>query len=101
MGTDGLPLTAEGDARRHHAVICFRRAVSFPRFAMAAGERWSFVVYGKNRERLEKIRSGERFEFAGGLCLAEDVEILYEGPCGLQEAIAAGRVVPTRDGDEV
>lgn len=92
IGTDGLPLTPEGDAKREHAVIRFRRAVNFPRFGMAEGERWEFIVYGKNRERLEKIRKGERFDFAGGLCLAEDVEIVYVGPCGKQLAVAAGRV---------
>lgn len=92
IGTDGLPLSPEGDAKRDYAVIRFRRTVKFPRFSMAEGERWSFVVYGKNRERVESIRNGERFEFAGGLCLAEDVEIIYFGPCGMAEAVAAGRV---------
>ena len=85
-------MNSESDAKRHHAMIRFRRAVSLARFNMDAGERWSFVVYGKNRERLDKIRSGERFDFAGVLCLAEDGEILYEGPCGAQGAVAAGRV---------
>lgn len=92
LGEDGLPLTPEGDAKRDHAVIRFRRAVNFPRFGMAEGERWSFVVYGNNRQRLENIRKGERFDFAGGLCLAEDVEILYVGPAGREEAVAAGRI---------
>lgn len=92
MGEDGLPIGPAGDAKRDHAVIRFRRAVNFPRFGMAKGEVWSFIVYGKNRERLELIRKGERFDFAGGLCLAEDVEILYVGPPGRGEAVAAGRI---------
>lgn len=82
IGIDGLPLSGEGDLKRKHAVIRFKRAVSFPRFSMAEGERWGFVVYGKTEQRLEAIRAGERFDFAGGQGLAEDVEIVYEGECG-------------------
>ena len=96
IGTDGLPLSAEGDTQRQHAVIRFKRSVNFPRFDMGAGERWSFVVYGKNRRRMENIQHGERFEFAGGLCLAEDVEVLYVGPCGMEESVAARRVRPRK-----
>ena len=80
------------DADRTHAVIRFKRDVQFPRFGMKAGERWSFVVFGKHAERLARIKAGERFEFAGGQCLAEDVEIVYEGPCGLEYSVAAGYV---------
>lgn len=80
------------DVDRTHAVIRFRCAVSFPRFNMKEGERWSFVVYGKHRERLAALKEGRRFEFAGGQCLAEDVELIYEGPCGEAYSRAAGYI---------
>lgn len=75
-----------------HAVIRFKRDVRFPRFSMKQGERWGFVVFGKMEQRLRAIKAGERFEFAGGQCLAEDVEIIYEGPCGMEYSVAAGYV---------
>lgn len=78
------------DANRPHGVIRFKRAVTFPRFSMEEGERWSFVIFGKWVEHLAAIRAGERFDFAGGQCLAQDVEIIYEGPAGLEHSIAAG-----------
>ena len=78
------------DADLPHAVIRFRRAVSFPRFSMAEGERWGFVVWGKNADRIAAIKAGERFNFAGGQCLAEDVELVYEGPADLEFSRAAG-----------
>lgn len=93
IGMDNLPLNHEGDLRRTYAVIRFTRDVRFPRFGMAAGERWGFVVYGKTRAMLEAIRAGDRFEFAGGLGLPGDAEILYEGDCGGEYAIAAGHVI--------
>ena len=37
-------------------MIRFRRAVNFPCFGMTEGERWSFVVYGKSRQRLDQER---------------------------------------------
>lgn len=80
------------DVDRPHAVIRFKRDVQFPRFGMRTGERWGFVVFGKHEERLKRIKAGERFDFAGGQCLAEDVEIVYEGPCGLEYSIAAGYI---------
>ncbi len=90
------------DADRPHAVIRFKRDVQFPRFDMKAGERWSFVVFGKHAERLARIKAGERFDFAGGQCLAEDVELVYEGPCGLEYSVAAGYVPPrTLPADQV
>jgi hypothetical protein len=78
------------DAELPHAVIQFRRAVRFPRFSMSEGERWGLVVWGKNAERVEAIKAGERFDFAGGQCLAEDVELIYEGPANLEFSRAAG-----------
>lgn len=92
IGTDGLPMNGRGDMKRKHAVIRFKRATSFPRFSMAAGERWSFVVYGKTERMLEAIRSEDRFEFAGGIGVSADVEIVYEGPAGRDLQVAAGWV---------
>jgi hypothetical protein len=84
------PQSPEGDLRHKHAVIRFKRAVQFPRFSMAAGETWSFVVFGRMAHMLESIRSADRFEFAGGQGLSRDVEIVYEGPAGLALLRAEG-----------
>ena len=46
-----------------HAVIQFKRAVQFPRFAMQEGEKWGFVVYRKWAEAVKAIRASERFAF--------------------------------------
>jgi hypothetical protein len=78
------------DADLPHAVIRFKRAVSFPRFSMAEGERWGFVVWGKTADLVSAIKAGERFNFAGGQCLADDVELVYEGPGDLEFSRAAG-----------
>lgn len=75
-----------------HAVIRFKRDCTFPRFSMSAGERWGFAVGKGNRARLDAIKTGQRFDFAGGQCLAEDVELIYEGPGNLAYSIAAGYV---------
>lgn len=80
------------DATRQHVVIRFKRDVPFPRFSMRKGERWTFVVAGKWVQRLAAIQAGERFDFAGGLCLAEDVEVVYEGLPGVEFSIAAGYI---------
>jgi hypothetical protein len=58
------------DADRPHAVIRFTREIQFPRFSMAEGERRHFVVYRKTAKALEAIKAGDRFDFAGGQCLA-------------------------------
>ena len=78
------------DADLPHAVIRFTRAVTFPRFSMEKGTRWDFVVYGKNADRVAAIKAGERFDFAGGQCLAQDVELIYEGAGDLEWSRAAG-----------
>lgn len=75
-----------------HAVIRFKRRVELPRFTMDAGERWGFVVFGKYKELIEQIKRGERFDFAGGQVLANDVEVIYEGDCGLEYSIASGNI---------
>jgi len=80
------------DSKRIYAVIRFKRDVVFPRFPMKAGERWSFVVFGKMVTRLAALKAGERFDFAGGVCLAEDVELIYEGLPGIEHSIAAGYI---------
>lgn len=79
----------------HHAVIRFKRDVSFPRFGMKRGERWGFVVHRKWATAIENIKAGGRFDFAGGQCLAEDVEIVYEGPGDLNYSIACGNIQVT------
>jgi len=55
----------------------FKRAISFPRFGMAAGETWDcYREWGTGRDYAEAVASGsDRFPFAGGQCLIQDVEI--------------------------
>lgn len=75
-----------------HAVIRFKRTIQFPRFSVKEGERTSFVVYKKRIDWLKAIESGKRFVFAGGDCLAEDVEILYIGTCDTEFSRTAGHI---------
>lgn len=58
----------------------FKRAVQFPRFRMELGEVWNCTAIGKTgRGYLEALAtSSDRFAFAGGLCLVEDVELVEE-----------------------
>ncbi|MBN3776596.1 hypothetical protein G3O06_03325 [Burkholderia sp. Ac-20345] len=90
MARSGIQVVRDADLPR--AVIRFKRAVQFPRFGMAEGERWGFVVYGKTADRIAAIKAGDRFDFAGGQCLAIDVEIIYEGPANLDFSRAAGYI---------
>lgn len=83
-----------------HAVIRFKRDVAFPRFSMKCGERWGFVAFKKRADWLRLIKAGERFDFAGGQCLAEDVEVIYEGPPNTDFCIAAGYIKPNAIEDE-
>ena len=46
--------------QRTFAVIRFKRDTKFPRFAVSAGERWSFLAVNKTQERLDQIKRGER-----------------------------------------
>ena len=64
---------------RLHAVIRFKKALSFPRASVTAGERLGFLVWHKSVECLQAIDSGGQFSFADGQCLAEDAEIVYIG----------------------
>jgi hypothetical protein len=63
--------------------FAFKRDVKFPRFSMAQGEVWE--VHGspdnKRIKELTEVRQGraDRFEFAGGLCLSQDVEFIEKG----------------------
>ena len=66
--------------------------MQFPRFSMARGERWGFVVFGKNADRVAAIKAGDRFDFAGGQCLPQDVELIYVGPGNLEYSRAAGYI---------
>ena len=58
----------------------FLRAVQFPRFTMREGECWDcFKEWGTGKDYLEAIATGEdRIEFAGGICLITDVEMIEE-----------------------
>lgn len=83
-----------------HAVIEFQLDLTFPRFSMKRGERWGFVVWGKQADWLDRITSGQRFEFAGGQCLAEDVLLVYLGPADIDYTYAASYARPDVAGRE-
>lgn len=87
-----LDASTQRASQKLHAVIRFKRAVTFPRFSMAEGERWGFVVFGSSVEKLRAIKEGDRFEFAGGQCLSADVELIYEGPGNRAYSLAAGYI---------
>jgi len=74
-------------------VIRFKRDVTFPRFSMKLGERWNFEIGPKQHPLSQAIKYGERFPFAGGDCLTQDVEVIYEGLPGREHALAAGYIV--------
>lgn len=76
------------------AVIEFQSDVTFPRFSMKRGERWSFAVSDKQSDLVHRINSGQRFKFAGGQCSAEDVLLVYVGPHGMDYIYAAGYLLP-------
>lgn len=84
-------MTGPGTLR---AVIRFNRDVEFPNFDMKTGERWGFQARGNLVDRLERIKAGKRFEFAGGQCLARDVELVYEGRSGRKYSAAMGTTEP-------
>ena len=73
-----LPLHLESPNHRKRTpmVLRFLRDVRFPRFPMKAGESWDCDEgWGTGQAYLEAIASGDdRFEFAGGHCLLQDVE---------------------------
>jgi hypothetical protein len=56
------------------------------------GERWGFVIHPKSVHQLKAIEAGERFKFAGGQCLAEDVDLIYLGPADSEYSVACGYV---------
>ena len=62
-----------------YVVIEFTRDVVLPRFAMAKGERYAFVLTRAMYPLLQAICLGGYFEFAGGECDADDVEIIHVG----------------------
>jgi hypothetical protein len=80
-------------------VVRFKRHIEFPRFSVNLGERWNFEIGPKSQALLHAIKLGERFPFAGGDCLSQDVEVLYEGPSGREHAIAAGYIVNAANAD--
>lgn len=75
---------------RLHAVIRFKKALSFPRVSVEAGERLGFLVWHKSVACLKAIDSGSQFSFADGQCLAEDAEIVYIGIDHADYRAAAG-----------
>jgi hypothetical protein len=91
MSSSNAPV-AKKKSELPHAVIRFKHAIVFPRFSVLQGERWAFVATGSNAERLRLIKAGGRFDFAGGHCLANDVELIYEGPCNIAYSIAKGDI---------
>lgn len=62
-----------------YVVIEFTHDVVLPRFAMAKGERYAFVLGRATYPLLQAICTGGSFEFAGGECDADDVEIVHVG----------------------
>ncbi|MBK4736219.1 hypothetical protein JJB74_16470 [Noviherbaspirillum sp. DKR-6] len=86
------PADEQQDRDKLHAVIRFKRAIQFPRFSMREGERWGFVLFRKTLTNLKAIEAGERFDFAGGQCLADDVELIYVGPGNIEYSRACGYV---------
>lgn len=91
QGSDHFRTVAKEEAPPH-AVIRFKRSISFPRFSMEKGERWGFTVFGRNEAIVNAIKEGGRFDFAGGQCLADDVELIYEGPGDINYSRAAGYI---------
>lgn len=77
---------------RLNAVIRFNRAVQFPKFSMKAGERWGFAVFRKTIDHIKAIQAGDRFAFAGGECLAQDVDIVYIGSDDFHYSRATGAI---------
>ena len=57
-------------------VLVFKREIKFPRFTMHANEPWLVCEgWGTGRDYLDAVATGaDRFDFAGGQCMVEDVE---------------------------
>jgi hypothetical protein len=71
-------------SRENAKGLRFLRDIKFPRFSMAAGEIWqgnfdpACALSGTARKYYAAIDSGDaRFEFAGGVCLVKDVELVF------------------------
>lgn len=64
--------------KKTRITLRFLRNVEFPRFKMYNGETWDcYKEHGTGKDYLEAVATGEgRFNFAGGICLVEDVEII-------------------------
>ncbi|QMI50017.1 hypothetical protein MBR110_31475 (plasmid) [Burkholderia sp. MBR-1] len=83
------------DADRVHFVIEFLRDCEFPRFGMRRGERWGYVLHEMTEPILHAIKTGGRFRFAGGQCLAIDVSLIYEGLPNLEYSQLMSTIPPT------
>lgn len=75
-----------------YVVIEFTRDVVLPRFAMAKGERYAFVLAGATYLLLQAICIGGSFAFAGGECDANDVEIVHVGRGDIDWSWLSGHV---------
>jgi hypothetical protein len=64
--------------KKTRITLRFLRDMEFPRFKMTEGEIWDcYEEHGTGKDYLEAVAHGEdRFCFAGGICLVEDVEII-------------------------
>jgi hypothetical protein len=60
------------------------------------GEKWGFAVFRKRADAVKAIQAGERFGFAGGQCLEEDVELVYLGSGNAEYSRAADSILSNR-----
>jgi len=82
-----IEITSEprkNETREHAKGLRFLRSIKFPRFSMRAGEIWDSgfdPVHGLGstaRDYYAAVDSGDdRFDFAGGVCLVKDVELVF------------------------
>lgn len=78
MTSEQLSLEFRQRTRHEQFTLRFKRAIQFPRFAMDAGEDWTCSPLGRTgREYRAAVEAGvDRFPFAGGSCLIQDVEVV-------------------------
>jgi len=62
-------------------VVEFQREIPFPKFTMQQGERWRFKQTSNHGMAYEKALqiNDDRFAFAGGQCLLQDIKEIYRG----------------------
>lgn len=103
-----LTEVSDRPARDYIKGLRFLRDIRFPRFPMAAGELWPHGfdprhgLGGTARDYYAAIdRGDDRFDFAGGVCLVQDVQLVPMSPEEIEEskrieAILASTVVHPR-----